>query len=538
MEQEIAQLEASLQQLHSLHQREQTLLTQLSQLEQQARDLQARLDQWDALEKQSALQACLQAQEAFHQAQHRVHSLQDHCPSLPLAEQLSRMSGLADALERMQNDVRRTESAVADAQNDAAIAQSHWEAHPLYPADQQQLSARLDRIVPNNTRFSLWAVLLALLTGSAAGLGLWHVLFHVAAAIAAGAGVCAAHLIIYNSIRLHRNRVAYTQAETQRNALRAEIAGYVQLLQQHNAAQERAQRAGASAQTLHHSYHEGLLQLLGFVHPFAPDAADPAAIRTALDQGLQLRVELDLAQREAADAQQRYDFLRQNLPQGPLPDPTESLPRPSISHTQLSGALLRVTDNIQSLRSQLDVLKGQIHAAGDRDTLESRLARKRSELSRLQEEYQAITTAMDALSRADQTMQSRFSPELGRRAAEIFGALTGGKYRQVLFDRSFALSATPSDGSIPRSIQLLSQGAADQLYLATRLAICEMVLPADKSIPLILDDALANFDQQRMMAALDWLADAARHRQILLFTCHTREIEYLSGRDNVTYLSL
>ena len=166
MEQEIAQLEASLQQLHSLHQREQTLLTQLSQLEQQARDLQARLDQWDALEKQSALQACLQAQEAFHQAQHRVHSLQDHCPSLPLAEQLSRMSGLADALERMQNDVRRTESAVADAQNDAAIAQSHWEAHPLYPADQQQLSARLDRIVPNNTRFSLWAVLLALLTGS------------------------------------------------------------------------------------------------------------------------------------------------------------------------------------------------------------------------------------------------------------------------------------------------------------------------------------------------------------------------------------
>ena len=145
---------------------------------------------------------------------------------------------------------------------------------------------------------------------------------------------------------------------------------------------------------------------------------------------------------------------------------------------------------------------------------------------------------MDALSRADQTMQSRFSPELGRRAAEIVGALTGGKYRQVLFDRSFALSATPSDGSIPRSIQLLSQGAADQLYLATRLAICEMVLPADKSIPLILDDALANFDQQRMMAALDWLADAARHRQILLFTCHTREIEYLSGRDNVTYLSL
>lgn len=538
LEQEISQLDAALQQLHSLHQREQALLIQLSQSEQQARDLQSRLDQWDALEKQAALQTCLQAQEAFRQAQHRVQSLQDQCPALPHAEQLSRMSGLADVLERMQDDVRRTETAVADTQNDAAIAQSRWQAHSLYPADQQQLSDRLNRIVPNSTRFSLWAVLLSLLAGGAAGLGLWHALSHAAAAIATGVGVCSVFLIIYNSIRLRRNRAAYTQAETQRNALRTEIAAYVQLYQQHNAAQERAQRAGASAQTLHRSYHEGLLQLLGFVHPFAPGAADPAAIRTALEQGLQLRAELDTAQREESNAQQRYELLRQNLPQGPLPDPAESLPRPTINRAQLSGALLRVTDNMQNLRSQLDVLKGQIHAAGDRDTLESRLACKRAELARLQEEYQAISAAMDALSRADQTMQSRFSPELGRRAAEIFGALTGGRYHQVLFDRSFALSATPSDGSIPRSIQLLSQGAADQLYLATRLAICEMVLPADKSIPLILDDALANFDQQRMMAALDWLADAARHRQILLFTCHTREIEYLSGRDNVTCLSL
>ena len=41
-----------------------------------------------------------------------------------------------------------------------------------------------------------------------------------------------------------------------------------------------------------------------------------------------------------------------------------------------------------------------------------------------------------------------------------------------------------------------------------------------------------------MAAALEWLADAAKERQILLFTCHTREGEYLSGRNNVTYLSL
>ena len=205
---------------------------------------------------------------------------------------------------------------------------------------------------------------------------------------------------------------------------------------------------------------------------------------------------------------------------------------------QVQEALPRAMGNAQAVRSQLDMLGGQIRAMGDRDTLESRLAGKQAELSRLQAEYTAIAAAMDALSRADQTLQNRFSPELGQRAAEIFGALTGGRYQQVLFDRSFALSAAPTGDPAPRDIRLLSQGAADQLYLATRLAICEMVLPADKSAPLILDDALANFDHARMAAALEWLADAAKERQILLFTCHTREGEYLSGRNNVTYFSL
>ena len=70
---------------------------------------------------------------------------------------------------------------------------------------------------------------------------------------------------------------------------------------------------------------------------------------------------------------------------------------------------------------------------------------------------------------------------------------------------------------------LLSAGALDQLYLAVRLAVCQLVLPAEKNVPLVLDDALANFDDDRCAAALDWLRQEAEHRQILLFTCHSRE---------------
>ena len=85
---------------------------------------------------------------------------------------------------------------------------------------------------------------------------------------------------------------------------------------------------------------------------------------------------------------------------------------------------------------------------------------------------------------------------------------------------------------------MLSQGAADQLYLAVRLAICQLVLPPEKHIPLILDDVFASFDDQRLAAALEWLFQESQNRQILLFTCHDRERTYLAGRPGVHILAL
>ena len=120
---------------------------------------------------------------------------------------------------------------------------------------------------------------------------------------------------------------------------------------------------------------------------------------------------------------------------------------------------------------------------------------------------------------------------LGRRAADIFRQLTDGQYGGVALDRSFHLSAEPSGSPVYRDAALLSAGTLDQLYLAVRLAICELVLPP--SAPLVLDDALANFDDTRCAAALRLLREYSRDRQILLFTCHSREAIFFSGDTEV-----
>ena len=82
---------------------------------------------------------------------------------------------------------------------------------------------------------------------------------------------------------------------------------------------------------------------------------------------------------------------------------------------------------------------------------------------------------------------------------------------------------------VPHEAALLSQGAADQLYLAVRLAISDMVLPAENAVPIVLDDALSSFDDQRCAAALDYLRKEAEKRQILLFTCHSREAAHFKN---------
>ena len=65
-----------------------------------------------------------------------------------------------------------------------------------------------------------------------------------------------------------------------------------------------------------------------------------------------------------------------------------------------------------------------------------------------------------------------------------------------------------------------SDGTVDQLYLALRLAVAEALMG---NAPLVLDDALARFDDTRAALALDILKQQAEERQVLLFTCQSRE---------------
>ena len=157
-----------------------------------------------------------------------------------------------------------------------------------------------------------------------------------------------------------------------------------------------------------------------------------------------------------------------------------------------------------------------------------------------EEQLAAVTAALERVERLRSMtqLQERFSPELNRRAGEWLARLTGGKYAAVSLTRELEAAALERNSVLPRRSLALSRGTVDQLYLAVRLAVCQLCLPGEDPAPLVLDDALVTFDDRRMALALDALAELGRERQILLFTCQEREGNYLEGRPGVTRTAL
>jgi energy-coupling factor transporter ATP-binding protein EcfA2 len=73
----------------------------------------------------------------------------------------------------------------------------------------------------------------------------------------------------------------------------------------------------------------------------------------------------------------------------------------------------------------------------------------------------------------------------------------------------------------PVSVETLSRGTREQLFLSLRLALADSYARRGKTLPLVLDDVLVNFDTQRAKAAATMLRDfAASGHQLLVFTCH------------------
>ena len=487
LESEIASLSSAQAEVQDLAERETSLRQQLRQVQEEQVTLRAAQQQ--------------EAQQRIAEKQRLLQSLPDSAALQSINEQLG-------AVRSMGEQVQQARDAAAAQEQTIQAQLQELSRNPLHPMTKPELEAQLQIQPPAPPQVAQLLISLAL--GLCGGGFLWYEigqsqLLWLCAACAVTA-LAAGNFLRLLIQRIRRQQVRRRELQRQEE-LRKLADSYLPMLEkleeQRSLLQQRQQAVADSEQRLRAT----LADLLTVVQKWDTGVHTPTDVRRFVQQMTQRREELTEEIRQA-----QADALHAQTPDA-------------------DGSAAR-------LQQQIAQVQGQLAALGGAEDAPQRITRKQEQLHRLQGEYDSLALALDVLRSANTTLQNRFSPELGRRAAEIFADMTGSPWSHILLDREFRLSAEADSDPTRRSVQLLSSGTADQLYLAVRLAICEMVLPAEQNAPLILDDALLTFDDERLHKTLDYLVRLGEQRQILLFSCQSREADYLASRSGVHILNL
>ena len=546
LEEELAQTEDLLDRQTGAHRRAGEARLAIDGLEQERDNLRRTLDAHRRAEDLAALEKYQAAQEALRRAGEEESALRREIASFPSVQRLREAQGDLRYLNTLDANLKLAarQSEEAEAQLEEARANA---VDPLFTdmtAADAVRRAQLDaEAAERQFRFLPWGI--GMLVLSVAALLLLAVLPKLSGGLEflqwIGAVVAAADLGVLirglRSIRaLGRARTAllgryHTDSP---DGIRARAAAYQAQCAAAGEAEHRAAALQEALRQLTLQREELISGLLELVRPFAPQVSDVFGISAAISRALSLEEKHSAALIRLEGARS----LAENLAVPTEPIPAEPGAVPAGNPAELAARLGAVEGELNRLRSELSRAEGERDTLGDPDLLRQRAGELRESLTLRTEEHAALSLALEGLEEAHRQLQERFSPALNRRAGAFLSALTGGKYSSVELDRTFRAQAGEAGAVRPRRDLTLSQGTAEQLYLAVRLAVCELVLPAEDPVPLVLDDVLDTFDDARMALALELLAGLGRERQILLFTCHRREGAWAAGQSGAAVLPL
>lgn len=298
---------------------------------------------------------------------------------------------------------------------------------------------------------------------------------------------------------------------------------------------EKFQQASAGAESTFAEMQQYKDAFEDCVRSFAPEIKGLDEAFKAMSSTEQLSERLAAARTELDSAQSLFDGLSKRYEgDWAQPIPRDGMQAPIRSKMETSFDLKRLDKELDELKITYAAAGGELKALGDPVVLSAKAKAISDRLDELSTQYNALAMAVDVLDEANREIQARFSPKLGRLAGEYLDKLTDGRYKRVILDKNLTPQAEEAGATVSRDILYLSGGTVDQIYLALRLAICEMVLPEENLCPIILDDILVYFDDARLESALKLLTEISKKRQVILFTCHDREGKYFTdGGANV-----
>ena len=190
-------------------------------------------------------------------------------------------------------------------------------------------------------------------------------------------------------------------------------------------------------------------------------------------------------------------------------------------------------EEIDARRSELDTERGSIQAtleglAGEEDSSRLRLERHRlsEELQGHAREWAVRTIAESLIKRAQSKFEKERQPDVIRHAERFFLDVTDGAYQAVFSPLgSSEINVMDAAGAI-KTPQQLSRGTREQLFLALRFGLILDLGQRSERLPVIVDEALVNFDPTRGTRAAGSFIELSETNQVLVFTCHPQIVDW------------
>ena len=174
-------------------------------------------------------------------------------------------------------------------------------------------------------------------------------------------------------------------------------------------------------------------------------------------------------------------------------------------------------------RRDLDAIDGGTAAAQAQQAMLATAAQITNEAR----SYARARLASAALGRVVQMYREQHQGPLLKRAAEVFARITLGSFSGLTIDseedRQVLLGVRPDATRVP--VTGMSQGTRDQMFLSLRLAAIEQHIEGRGPFPVIVDDLLVQFDDERAVSTLEVLNELSTKTQVLFFTHHRHLVD-------------
>ncbi len=191
-------------------------------------------------------------------------------------------------------------------------------------------------------------------------------------------------------------------------------------------------------------------------------------------------------------------------------------------------ALDRQLEDLATARNTLHEEAGALHKSReDMETdaaateLRQRRADTQAQIEAAAERWTVLALARHLLVRSRHVYEEAHRPAVVTAAERHFGGWTGGRYPRIIAPLGQPIEGVERVDGQQLTLAALSRGTSEQLYLALRFGLVEhFVETSGEPLPIVMDDILVNFDDDRAARAARSIEALAQTCQIIYFTCH------------------